>query len=580
MSKILCRSHYKAVTPEETINNIKNILSATLNLTTVERCQQDSNYYFHSSRVSFPELPHSVGTNGKGMTYQYSLASAYGELMERMQNNILFPMQPFTTPFFRKYIEQFIPSFSRFLIRNNMAQNYNYAPDEKNSIEIHDYHMDNISDVLGASDIYLPFYSIKDAAAVYLPITKIRAQCTSNGMCAGNTPQEAILQGICEIIERFAIKQFFKEKIIPATIDKELFKGTTIYEYILNLEKINNWRLEIKDCSCGIGLPAIGLLIIDRNTSRYHFHVGSDPSPITALERTLTELFQGRTTLPFKDFDPIYQDRLYNNLDLSMSESQKTYHDNTGVFPYSVLCSSKVQNYSLEDNDMSDKENLKKIIKLISDLGYNIYIRDVSFLGFPAFHIYIPGMSEIYSTNNIITKSDSLKALLLSIEPNKLSNENYDFLHSYLSIKDSINGLQILGNEIMSDYDIAYAYFSIAIGKYSSAFEYLNHWINNNAECNIKYKCMRDVIYYDYINRTSDSSHIYKLYDKELILKVKSSLRSRTIDDLIKYSCKLNCEKCSNINECSTLMQFRIVKRIETIYEQNIIDQTIVREYL
>ena len=161
-----------------------------------------------------------------------------------------------------------------------------------------------------------------------------------------------------------------------------------------------------------------------------------------------------------------------------------------------------------------------------------------------------------------------------------LSKENYDFLHSYLSIKDSINGLQILGNEIMSDYDIAYAYFSIAIGKYSSAFEYLNHWINNNAECNIKYKCMRDVIYYDYINRTSDSSHIYKLYDKELILKVKSSLRLRTIDDLIKYSCKLNCEKCSNINECSTLMQFRIVKRIETIYEQNIIDQTIVREYL
>lgn len=580
MSKILCRSHYKAVSPEETISNIKNILRATLNLTTVERCQQDCNYYFHSSRVSFPELTHSVGTNGKGMTYQYSLASAYGELMERMQNNILFPMQPFTTPFFRKFIDQFIPSYSRFLIRNNMAQNYNYAPDEKNSIEICDCHIDNVSDLLGTSDIYLPFYSIKDDTVVYLPITKIRSQCTSNGMCAGNTPQEAILQGICEIIERYAIKQIFKDKIIPVTIDKELFRGTTIYDYIRNLEKNNNWILEIKDCSCGIGLPAIGLLIIDRNTSRYHFHVGSDPSPITALERTLTELFQGRTTLPFKDFDPIYQDRLYNNLDLSMSESRKTYHDNTGVFPYSVLCSSKVQNYSLEDNDMSDKANLKKIIKLISGLGYNIYIRDVSFLGFPAFYIYIPGMSEIYSTNNIINKSDSLRALLLSINTNRLSNENYDFLHSYLSIKDSINGLQILGNEIMSDYDIAYAYFSIAIGKYSSAFEYLNHWINNNAECNIKYKCMRDVIYYDYINRTSDSSHIYKLYDKELILKVKSSLRSRTVDDLINYSCKLNCEKCPNINKCSTLMQFRIVKRIETICEQNIINQAIVREYL
>lgn len=578
MNKTLIRTRYKAVSPEQTVNRIKNILRDRLNLTTVERCQQDSNYYFHSSRVTFPELIHGVGTNGKGMTYHYSLASAYGELMERMQNNILFPMQPFATPFFRKHIEQLIPSFSSFLIRNNLAQNYNYAPDEKNSIENDNCH---IADALGSSDIYLPFYSVKDDTVIYLPITKIRSQCTSNGMCAGNTPQEAILQGVCEIIERFAIKQIFSEQIIPTTIDKELFKGSTIYEYISNLEKRNNWILEIKDCSCGIGLPALGLLIVDRDTSRYHFHVGSDPSPITALERTLTELFQGRTTLPFKDFDPIYQEKLYHDPYLSICESQKTFHNNTGVFPYSVLCStSNINDCTLEANDVSDKENLHRIIMLITSLGYNVYIRDVSFLGFPAFHVYIPGMSEIYSSNNIINKSDSLKALLLSLNPNNISQNDYDFLNDYLSIGDSIKGLQILNNEILSDYDVAQFCFNIVLGNYLSAFEYLNHWINNNTACNIKYKCMRDIIYSDYINSTADSSHLYKLYDKELISMVRYALTTRKIDNLIKFSCKLNCEKCSQNNRCTTLTQFKILKQIETIYERNSIDQNVVRNYL
>lgn len=31
-----------------------------------------------------------IGTNGKGGSYQYALASGYAEFMERLQNGILF----------------------------------------------------------------------------------------------------------------------------------------------------------------------------------------------------------------------------------------------------------------------------------------------------------------------------------------------------------------------------------------------------------------------------------------------------------------------------------------------------------
>ena len=39
-------------------------------------------------------------------------------------------------------------------------------------------------------------------------------------------------------------------------------------------------------------------------------------------------------------------------------------------------------------------------VQKIEEIGESIYIRDVSFLGFPSYYIYVTGMSEVVNTFN------------------------------------------------------------------------------------------------------------------------------------------------------------------------------------
>jgi|GEM_PF-2613639 len=74
---------YRECSPRETVERVRGILSG-LRLLPVESEWRRSGEVFFSLRLSLPGT--SVGVNGKGVTPEYALASAYGELMERLQN--------------------------------------------------------------------------------------------------------------------------------------------------------------------------------------------------------------------------------------------------------------------------------------------------------------------------------------------------------------------------------------------------------------------------------------------------------------------------------------------------------------
>src|SRR5690349_12678031 len=109
MSSISVRK-YKDELPLNTINRIRNILNG-LGILTVEKSWAHSADGFYSVTVLIAGTTFS--TNGKGTTYEYALASAYGELMERLQNQAPFRLN---TDVSQEAIEY--PGFF-------------YAPDEK-----------------------------------------------------------------------------------------------------------------------------------------------------------------------------------------------------------------------------------------------------------------------------------------------------------------------------------------------------------------------------------------------------------------------------------------------------------------
>ena len=73
---------------------------------------------------------------------------------------------------------------------------------------------------------FVPYYNVTDKKVEYLPLEFIIASCGSNGMCAGNSPEEAIIQGICEIFERYCCLIFYRGKI--------KIHLQSLYPYLLN----------------------------------------------------------------------------------------------------------------------------------------------------------------------------------------------------------------------------------------------------------------------------------------------------------------------------------------------------------
>ena len=224
---------------------------------------------------------------GKGRTDSYAKASAYGEMIERIQNlafymMLVYPSEPETG----------------FSVRNRP---FKYYPDEKalmgeelrrgivrlsrNDPSPYDF-------LLAKPAIGVPFWNVFSACTEHLPFRALQVIVGSNGMCSGNTPAEALIHGICEVLERHVLKQLFLSPRSPPDVPFEFFAGHGMHEDLNRLAESNNYSVHVKDCSLGLRLPVIGLLIRDRHEG-YAFGLGADPSPVTALERCFTEMCQG-----------------------------------------------------------------------------------------------------------------------------------------------------------------------------------------------------------------------------------------------------------------------------------------------
>lgn len=419
MTPLRRHKQYKNRKPEDTIATIQGILKEKLGIGVYERAFQERNGLFYSSRIVLDNgdwlRSLNIGTNGKGMTECYSRASAYGELMERIQNGTLLRFLHFGTRQFLEKNKDKYPFFCKQIDQNDAILPYLYAPDEevssneqilKESIDNYVCTADNqhvFELTKGKEHYYIPYYDVTDDKIVKLPYDVIYNNISTNGLCAGNTPKEALIEGLSEILERYVIRKIYYENLSLPKVPRSCFEGNDILTRIEELERQERYTIDIVDCSLGIGIPAIGVIVTTEDKSEYQFHMGVDPSPITALERSLTELFQGRNTIKFKQFDKAFQERLNTDFALKESELHKTNSSSIGNFPLAFF--STTPSYAFtgfnEDMGLSDDSDLSLLVNLVRRMGFKLYVRDNSYLGFPAYSIYIPGMSELHNTHSL-----------------------------------------------------------------------------------------------------------------------------------------------------------------------------------
>ena len=401
---------YKERTANSTINKIRRILKG-IDLVPEESFHANPFPQIYSVSIELPPEKGGFRTNGKGRTIDFCLASAYAEYMERTQN-LLF------ATFSRTLMQQLKKKFSFFYCPDEIYLNlieFNSLPDNiladfirhsgQARSEYISAYFKRIEDNGMPGVVALPFFDTMNSTIIYLPINLLLISVGSNGMAAGNTMFEAIFQAICELLERWSAALIFYNRMTPPTVpDSYLNQFTQEFEIIRSIEADGKYQVIVKDFSAGLRIPSVGIIIKNRIDNSYRLNVGCETSFQVALSRCLTEIFQGmqdteqfdQALLPIPQKDAEYF--VSNDQDAQNARyivfTQFT-KDGSGQFPVSLFddkCDYPFQP-GIYTPRQSFAEEVRYLVSFLHQCGYNVYIRDVSFLGFPSVFVYVPEIS-------------------------------------------------------------------------------------------------------------------------------------------------------------------------------------------
>ena len=347
-------------------------------------------------------------TNGKGATKESALCSALGEFIERLNCNFFYNDQFFGEEIanaeFVHYPNEkwFVPGADDAL-PEGILDDYTreiYNPDGELAGS-------NLIDTnSGRSDrgiCSLPFVRQSDGEVVYFPSNLIENLFLSNGMSAGNTLAEAQVQCLSEIFERAVKKQILEEEIaLPDVPAEVLAKYPDIVEGIEALEA-QGFPILVKDASLGGQFPVMCVTLMNPRTGGVFASFGAHPSLHVALERSLTELMQGRSFEGLNDVPP----PTFNSL--AVTEPQnfvEHFIDSTGVVSWRFFSAQSDYefvewDFSGNHHDTNDTE-ASRLFRILEDMGREVYMATYDDLGAAACRILVPGYSEVYPVEDLI----------------------------------------------------------------------------------------------------------------------------------------------------------------------------------
>ncbi|OUR96914.1 protein involved in RimO-mediated beta-methylthiolation of ribosomal protein S12 YcaO [Halobacteriovorax marinus] len=360
-------------------------------------------------------------TNGKGATKDAALCSALGEYLERISNNYFYNDfylgEEISNGDFVHYQDEkwfkadSDDSLPKGLMDERMLEIYNENSDLRASHLI-DTNSGNIDRGICA----LPYERQSDKETVYIPANLIGNLFVSNGMSAGNTIYEARVQCLSEIFERAVKNQIILEEMtLPEVPKSVLEKYPTILEGIEKLEA-QGFPILVKDASLGGKFPVMCVTLMNPKTGGVFASFGAHPKFEVALERSLTELMQGRSFEGLSDVPPPtfnqFQVREPNNI-------VDHFVDSTGIISWKFFSDKSDYEFSEWDFAGTTEEEYNYLMQILKELEKEVYIADYEELGAKACRILVPGYSEIYPTEDIIwdnhNKANTYRADILNL---------------------------------------------------------------------------------------------------------------------------------------------------------------------
>lgn len=292
---------YRAATPEETLERISRALKR-LELGEEKILESPTSDRLHSARLTLPEL--RAGSNGKGVTPLQAKVSAYAEMVERL--SILetgLEISPYRD----------VEINDAKLVKR--LKTFAHVKGHRWSHQDCFKHVVAIEDLLGAVPLtkenfeylkneskllrdWIPAFSIMEDKTVYIPPLFVRWLSSTNGLAAGNTPEEALIHAFCEIIERWALLHFLRSKDSYApNVDLNTIDDDDIRSMLVFFEA-NDVEVVVKDLTQSGMFPVYAIITTNRSLSPnfvgYNtIKAGCHFDTKEALKRAFTERMQG-----------------------------------------------------------------------------------------------------------------------------------------------------------------------------------------------------------------------------------------------------------------------------------------------
>jgi len=225
-------------------------------------------------------------------------------------------------------------------------------------------------------------YNLTRERDVRVPFDWFFAINEFNGPSAGNCPEEALSQGICEIVERHVSSLVSRNRKVVPQIDP-----TSVTDPVVSgmIGKYRHAGIELilSDFTLGMGIPSVGALAYDPSTfpskSEIVWTAGTTPSPLKALSRAMTEVAQLGG-----DFNTSA-----NYVASGLPKFTDLREADFVIRPTSLFAVTDLPDIS-DDNIRVEVNNL---INALADRGMEVIVLDTTHpqLQIPAFYTIVPG---------------------------------------------------------------------------------------------------------------------------------------------------------------------------------------------
>jgi ribosomal protein S12 methylthiotransferase accessory factor len=356
-------------------------------------------------------------TNGKGSTKESALASALGEYLERLSNNHFYAGaywgEDIANRAFVHYPnERWFQPGGDDALPTEILDEYCleiFNPDG----ELRGSHLiDTNSGNAERGICSLPYVRQSDGKTIYFPSNLIENLYVSNGMSAGNTLAEAQVQCLSEIFERAVKREILEGEIaLPDVPQEVLAKYPGILEGIRGLEE-QGFPVLIKDASLGGVYPVMCVTLMNPRTGGVFASFGAHPRLEVALERSLTELLQGRSLEGLNDLPP---PTFSSEAVTEPNNFVEHFIDSSGIVSWRFF--SAKSDYEFVEWDFSGRgkssnaEEAATLFGILKDMNKEAYVAVYDELGAIACRILVPGYSEVYPIEDLVWDNTN-KALL------------------------------------------------------------------------------------------------------------------------------------------------------------------------